>query len=144
MGNLVTKAKARGTRSEIPVEEDGEEVDQIKIIPAYAFCDTAFTSTSVDETLRLHQPVCIGEGAFSYCDITSVYIPSSVKRIGEGAFRGCTALTSVYIPSSVTQIDDDAFRGCTALTSADVPLSAKLGESVFKECKSLTSMNWRK
>jgi len=134
MGNLVTNLRG----GEV---EDGAEVDQIKIIPANAFCDTGFTS--VDETLRLHQPVCIGEGAFSYCDITSVYIPSSVKRIGVGAFRGCTALTSVYIPSSVTQIDDDAFRGCTALTSADVPLSAKLGEAVFKDCKSLTSINWR-
>ena len=48
-------------------------------------------------------------------------IPSSVKVIAEGAFRGCTELTNIEIPEGVTTIGSSAFRGCTGLTSVTLP-----------------------
>ena len=78
----------------------------------------------------------IGDGVFNYQGITSVYIPSSVTKIGLGSFRGCrslnsvtfaenstlqrvgvyafsdAAVTDIVLPNSVTNIDSYAFRSC--------------------------------
>ena len=56
----------------------------------------------------------IGDYAFSFCDgITSVSIPSSVKRIGNGAFQGCKKINTVsFMMSTVEEIGDAAFEGC--------------------------------
>ena len=45
-----------------------------------------------------------------------VTIPSGVTKIGDRAFKGCTALTGLVIPEGVTAIAADAFEGCTDLT----------------------------
>ncbi|MBR2584991.1 MAG: leucine-rich repeat protein, partial [Thermoguttaceae bacterium] len=37
-------------------------------------------------------------------DVKSFTIPSSVTKIGEGAFRDCGSLASITIPPSVTEI----------------------------------------
>ena len=42
-------------------------------------------------------------------------IPSTVKGIGEGAFKQCTGLTSVDIPDSVAFLGKDAFFNCNKL-----------------------------
>lgn len=39
----------------------------------------------------------IGSGAFKGSGITSVYIPSSVMTIGDGAFARCTSLTAINV-----------------------------------------------
>ena len=44
-------------------------------------------------------------------------IPSSVTRIEDRAFGGCSGMTSIEIPSGVTSIEEDAFLGCNGLTS---------------------------
>ena len=63
--------------------------------------------------------VCeIGNDAFKDCHISSVKIPSSIKRIGWFAFSGCTRLESVSIPSSVSYIGYGAFDSCATLTVA--------------------------
>lgn len=42
--------------------------------------------------------------------LETVYIPSTVREIGENAFR-CSGLESLVVPDSVTQIGRNAFRG---------------------------------
>ena len=60
-------------------------------------------------------------------------IPSSVTRIGENAFWGCSALTSINIPSSVTRIDRYAFLCCNALKVALIqPDRIEFGDGVFE------------
>ena len=54
---------------------------------------------------------------------SSYVIPSSVTKIGDSAFEGCTSLKSVTIPNSVTEIGNYAFEGCTGLTSVTIPSS---------------------
>ena len=54
----------------------------------------------------------ISDNAFRSCsELSSVTLPSSLKRIGSNAFGSCNALTTVSIPSSVTEIGDTPFSG---------------------------------
>lgn len=74
--------------------------------------------------------------------MTSVTIPSSVKRIGTQAFSVCSGLTSVTIPSSITTIDSLAFSFCSGLTSVIIPASVtSIGTGAFSACSSLTSIS---
>lgn len=93
--------------------------------------------------------VCIGDGAFGnyafadrfpyYKNITSVTVPSSVKRIGKEAFLGCN-LTKATIAEGVEEIDDNAFRKCINLTEAKIPQSVKaLSIYAFAEDNALKS-----
>ena len=104
--------------------------------------------------------------SFGYdTDLTGIHIPSTVKIIEEGAFRGCTnlssvifdgnsqltslgsyafqecALKSIEIPNGITSLGDGTFQGCTCLTSVKIPNGVtSLGDYNFKGCSSLTSM----
>ena len=63
----------------------------------------------------------IGYFALHYCDeMTSVTIPSCVKRIDYGAFSDSEALTSVVIPDSVTELGEFVFYKCTNLKTATI------------------------
>ena len=58
----------------------------------------------------------ISSHAFSYCFISRVILPDTVKSIEEFAFYECEPLTGITIPLSVTYIGDDAFAYCYELT----------------------------
>lgn len=71
----------------------------------------------------------------------NVTIPSTVKIIGEEAFRSKMEITRIVIPDTVIKIRNSAFYGCTNLK--EVKMSKKvtaLGEGVFNGCKSLTTI----
>jgi hypothetical protein len=77
----------------------------------------------------------------SYCGITSVTIPDSVKSIGAFAFKDCTELKKVILPDSISKIDDGAFQGCKKLTGITLPESViKIGSRSFSRCESLESI----
>lgn len=62
----------------------------------------------------------LGANLFAYDpELESVTLPSTLRTIGESAFRG-TGITDVEIPPGVTEIMDHAFRG-TKLTSVTIP-----------------------
>lgn len=84
----------------------------------------------------------IGSGAFGNCtDLTSITIPNSVNTIGSKAFERCTGLTSITIPNSVTSIEKNAFIDCSGLTSITIPSSVTtIAEGAFANCTGLTSI----
>lgn len=55
--------------------------------------------------------VSIGASAFEGTLIRSVYIPKSVRRIQDNAFKDCVCLDSVNIPKSVMHVSRTAFEG---------------------------------
>lgn len=73
-------------------------------------------------------------------NLTEIYIPSSVKKIGYGCFKDCTYLKKVTIEEGITEIEGWAFYGCNALESIEIPASVKsIAGSTFYNCSSLTS-----
>ncbi len=74
----------------------------------------------------------IGDDAFYDCyGLTDVYLPESIKRIGNGAFSG-SGITSIEIPKHVEHIGSFAFNHCNELMDIIIPDSVKyIGELVF-------------
>jgi hypothetical protein len=86
----------------------------------------------------------IGEAAFDNNDIlTSITIPSSVKKIGDVSFAACNSLENVIISEGVLEIGKMAFSNCHSLTSITIPSSiVVIGDNIFGRVSSLTSITW--
>ena len=58
---------------------------------------------------------CIYNYGFSYCELSSVFIPDTVTEIGFAAFAECANLRDISVPAHMQSIDDCAFRACDNL-----------------------------
>ena len=76
--------------------------------------------------------------------LETIIVPEGVKYISNNAFCYCESLSAVVLPSSVKIIGSGAFEGCTELKSITMPIDVRMGESVFKGCKSLSSFTLMK
>ena len=80
--------------------------------------------------------------ALSYSShLRSIVLPDHVKRIENGALRGCSELEEVIMPPTVRSLGEDAFSGCRQLEY--IMLSENLesiGEECFNECSKLCSV----
>ena len=72
--------------------------------------------------------------------LTSITIPATVKKIGEGAFFR-SGLTSAVIPDGVDTIASRTFSWCEKLASVTLPSSVKaIRFTAFYGCKNLKSL----
>ena len=94
------------------------------------------TELSIPEELGGSKVVGIANSALSgHTSLRSVSLPSSLERVGAGAFRGCSSLAGVDLPASVSFVDNDAFDGCSSLSSVTLPEGLRgLGSRVFSGC----------
>ena len=98
-----------------------------------------FTMVSIPSQYKGLPVTSIGACGFEMPYLTKLWIPDSIKNIGNSAFRLCEKLTSIRIPDSVTTIGQYAFAQCRGLTYIKIPDSVEnLGNSVFYGCSSLT------
>lgn len=67
-------------------------------------------------------------------------IPEDVEEIGSHAFCGQTALTEIYIPHSVKTLGENAFIS-TSLTSINLSGVKTIGWGVFQNCRELTDVS---
>ena len=65
--------------------------------------------------------VKIHKTAFMENGLETIYIPDSVKEIGDEAFRACHNLTSIRLPKSLERINDGVFNGCHSLKALIIP-----------------------
>ncbi len=60
--------------------------------------------------------VTFGADPFAQCwKLTSVTLPQTADRICAGMFQSCSSLPSLYIPASVKEIGENPFTSCKAL-----------------------------
>lgn len=71
------------------------------------------------------------------CNLQSVSIEGSVKRIGEQAFNHCSSLRGFLLPEGLNEIEKSAFA-FSGLVAVKIPDSVtQLGELCFRECENL-------
>ena len=87
----------------------------------------------------------IDDYAFSCTRVTSVIIPDTVIRIGQGAFNWCTALRSVTLSASITSIEEDTFYNCYNLQTLIIPEGVtSIGSNAFHCCEKLSEITFPK
>lgn len=80
--------------------------------------------------------------AFFDYSATSVDIPDTVTKIGNGCFKGCYKIKTINLPSKVNNIDEYSFMNCSGLTTLFIPKSVKrIGSGAFTGCTELGSVS---
>lgn len=57
----------------------------------------------------------IPDSTFSRTDIVEVVLPSTITKIGDGAFYNCTNLKRINLGDNLNFVDESAFKGCVSL-----------------------------
>ncbi len=108
--------------------------------------DAFRTSNNLKSVFIPNSIKTIGESAFSDCDnLTSVVFEDEIKikEISAWTFTRCESLESIVIPASVEKIEDNAFDCCSNLEKVTFAKNSQLtyiGVSSFGGCVSLESI----
>lgn len=103
---------------------DLSHVNGLTTIPENAFygCGQSILGNSSLKKVILPEGVTtIGDGAFSFADITEIVLPTTLKTIGEIVF-GYTDLSTVTLPQGLETIEDNAFM-YSEITTLIIPSS---------------------
>ena len=74
--------------------------------------------------------------------LTSVYVPNSVKTMGNYVFGYCSSLVSVHLPDSITSIPNMAFEGCTSLPSITIGRCVRnIFSDAFLHCYAISELH---
>ena len=84
----------------------------------------------------------IDEGAFSSAQITSLTLPSSLRRVEKAAFVS-SQITSLALPDGFGSMDDMAFWYMPKLERVDLGGATALPDSAFRYDKALAEVNFR-
>ena len=80
----------------------------------------------------------IEEWAFRFTGLKKIYLPDSVKKVGEQSFGDCRALRSVRLSENLTEIPWGTFKKCTSLRSIEIPSKIRcIGNRAFRYCTNL-------
>lgn len=114
--------------------------DGINEISPYAFYDChLLTSIKIPSSVKK-----IGENAFGKSGLEALTIPASVEEYGKKMVAECTALENVKFESRLPLVPDRFAENCQKLTSivSSYPI-VKVGEAAFKNCRSLKEFPFR-
>ena len=123
---------SRTAITKIKIPSGVTSIGSLAFYSCQSLANVEFTSYKLEE---------VGTNAFGACTaLTSLMLPSTVKKLGASAFDG-SGLTSFAVPPAVTEIPDTLFQNCTALTSVSLPDDiTRMGVNVFKGATSLSEV----
>lgn len=102
-------------------------------ISAGCFSDFDMTELKLPSSLRK-----IGNRAFKYCErLKKVELPPGLSEIPKECFAGCKSLNEIVITTELAAIRKDAFKGCERLKELIVPENLKIWEDPIQQCPSL-------
>lgn len=114
-------------------------------IPYGVKCVASGAFKDVKNIRSLYIPNSVEEiepNAFLGLDVESVYIPKSVNKWGECAFKYCTKLKKISIEEGLTKLGISMFASCHNLETIKIPSSiTSLPDRIFDSCKSLKSID---
>ena len=130
----ITDYNGSATTISIPTPIAGKPVTEID---SYAFYYDHVTSVTLPTTLKK-----IGFRAFYHSNLTSITLPASVTYVDQYAFSYCLSLNSVTI-NGPAELDWASFWNCPALTQVQLSSSSRTisSESAFMKCPALHVVN---
>lgn len=133
------------TYNNLPVKEIGEKA-------FYHDLSEGAKSAPLLNITKLYLPDSLEKiGDYAFYDLENLAylnLGNSVVRIGEGAFMAIESLTKVVIPDSINSIGDAAFSAglwdSSALESVTIGSGVTyIGSQAFYNCKNLTSVTFK-
>ena len=125
-------------------------------VGGYAFRDTPWLDAQTDEYVIIGDGVMVKyngneklvnvpagvtmiSGAFEGKQkLRNIFLPDTLKKIGQYSFKNAVNLNHVTIPEFVTIIDTGAFEGCSSLAEIDIPYRVgTISKNAFKGCDQL-------
>lgn len=109
-------------------------------VPTETYASTEYTSFTLTSENAYQAGLC-ERGEEPTGDVvipaTFTYEGTNYKVTKIQGFCGCENITSVKIPSTVKKIEDSAFAKCTKLKSVKMSKMDSIGQSAFAYCSSL-------
>lgn len=141
-GNLFSSYS--DTKRQITIDEGNEcftiqdgvlySSDMTRLVYCADLSDSAF---AVPQTVTE-----IGDYAFAYQEIEEIQLPSSLKIIGDGAFKQCNNLKTVNINDSVVWIGEEAFMETQIQQVVFSNELIGIGKCAFAYCEELRSITF--
>ena len=106
---------------------DLSAVNGLTIIPEMAFygCGQSNLGNSSLKKVILPEGVTtIGNGAFSFADITEIVLPTTLEIIGNDSFRS-TEISTLSLPQGLKTIGSNTFGWCYSLSTLFIPSSVE-------------------
>ena len=115
----ITRYNGSSSSVSLPPTIDGKAVTSVKRLASTLKANTTLASITIPSSVKR-----IEEGAFRYCQaLTSVTFKGDIESIGSAAFDGCIKLTTMKLPNGIKTLPANLFCGCTSLTSVTIPAS---------------------
>ena len=126
-------------------KQSNERIEYIKLPNTYkdkpvtSIGEKAFYDLRLITTMEIPSSIKkIGEQAFCNTQIDKIILQEGVEKIGKQSFSS-SKLKEIILANSITTIDDYAFNYCTTLTKVNVPKNLKyLGQASFFACRELS------
>ncbi len=95
----------------------------------------------VPSTYNGENIIAVGEYAFSGTNVTTLYLPDTIKTISANAFRDNTKIVQINCESTEVVVENYAFYGCTNLETLNIENITYIGNYAFYNCKKLAELS---